>query len=184
MIRAREQQAHRGGARSLPGGQEVNHERQIPSVNDTSLAGVTADDVTACIELMLGRTPDPETIESHLKLGFPDRFALGEYVLGTAEFENRYATKLNRNADTLLSGPHRGGARRPAGMFLGDRIFSFTHRGHIIYLVPYGCWADSLDPSLWTMGTARRTDARQLAVPRRHCDRCRSKCRVPYAADG
>jgi hypothetical protein len=48
--------------------------------------GVTADDVIASIEMILGRTPDQALVDYHLKLGFADRFALGKYMMSTDEF--------------------------------------------------------------------------------------------------
>jgi FkbM family methyltransferase len=118
-----------------PAGTIDNPDVQTPRRNGAA-PGVTAEDITACIELMLGRTPEPELVEYHLKLGFHNRFALGEYVLGSAEFESRYASRIGHDAESLLDRPPPGGARRPAAMFLGDRVLAFTHRGHIIYLVP------------------------------------------------
>jgi FkbM family methyltransferase len=84
--------------------------------------GVSADDVIACIEMILGRTPDAELVEYHLRRGFSDRFALGKYMINTGEFQHRYAGAM-RNV-------------RPASVFLGDRILTLTHRGNIIYLAP------------------------------------------------
>jgi len=84
--------------------------------------GVSSDDVIACIEMILGRTPHAELVEYHLRRGFPDRFALGKYVINTGEFQSRYARTM-RNV-------------RPASVFLGDRILTLTHCGNIIYLAP------------------------------------------------
>jgi FkbM family methyltransferase len=85
-------------------------------------SGVSADDVIACIEMILGRTPDAELVDYHLRRGFRDRFALGKYMINTGEFQNHYAGAM-RNV-------------RPASVFLGDRILTLTHRGNIIYLAP------------------------------------------------
>lgn len=85
-------------------------------------SGVTAEDVIACIELVLGRTPHPSLVDYHLGLGFPDRFALGKYMINTGEFRARYFAENQQN--------------RPAPVFLGDRILSTTHRGDVIYLIP------------------------------------------------
>lgn len=54
--------------------------------------GVTADDIVHSIEMILGRTPDQALVDYHLGLGFPDRFALGEYMLSTQEFQDRYVS--------------------------------------------------------------------------------------------
>jgi FkbM family methyltransferase len=85
-------------------------------------SGVTADDVIACIEMILGRTPDASLVEYHLELGFADRFALGKYMINTGEFQTRVL----------------GSSRvfRSNSIFLGDRVLTSTHRGHAIYLVP------------------------------------------------
>jgi FkbM family methyltransferase len=50
--------------------------------------GISANDVIASIEMILGRTPDVELVEYHLRLGFPDRFALGKHMLNTDEFRS------------------------------------------------------------------------------------------------
>jgi FkbM family methyltransferase len=84
--------------------------------------GVTADDVIACIEMFLGRTPDASLVEYHLGLGFADRFALGRYMISTGEFTNRLS-RISR-----LS--------RSTSVFLGDRVLTSTHRGDALYLVP------------------------------------------------
>jgi FkbM family methyltransferase len=83
---------------------------------------VTADDVIACIEMLLGRTPDATLIEYHLGLGFADRFALGKYMINTGEFQTRVL----------------GSSRlfRSTSVFLGDRVLTSTHRGDALYLVP------------------------------------------------
>jgi FkbM family methyltransferase len=80
--------------------------------------GVTAADVVASIEMILGRTPDDGLVDYHLAMGFKDRFALGEYMMSTSEFRARNSTP----------------ARQP--IFLGDRVLGFTHRNEPIYLVP------------------------------------------------
>jgi FkbM family methyltransferase len=96
--------------------------------------GVSANDVIACIEMILGRTPDTALVEYHLGLGFPDRFALGNYMIGTGEFYNRYSAKT----------------RRPTSIFLGDRVLTVTHRGNFIYLIPLDV---DLTPSILLHGT-------------------------------
>lgn len=52
--------------------------------------GITADDVTAAIEMILGRTPEPALVQYHVDLAFPDRAALGRYLVSTDEFKQLY----------------------------------------------------------------------------------------------
>src|SRR5215471_12379157 len=84
--------------------------------------GITADDVIAGIEMLLGRTPDAALVDYHLGLGFADRFALGKYIINTGEFQSR-VSKTSRFF-------------RSTSVFLGDRVLTSTHRGHALYLVP------------------------------------------------
>lgn len=81
-------------------------------------SGVTAEDVVASIEMILGRTPDQGLVDYHLGLGFADRFALGEYMMTTQEFKSRFK------------------GERPKPLFLGDRVMAYTYRGEVIYLLP------------------------------------------------
>jgi FkbM family methyltransferase len=108
-------------------------------------SGVSTDDVIACIEMILGRTPDAGMVEHHLRLGFSDRFALGEYMINTGEFQNRFAGEMP--------------SVRPSSVFLGDRILTLTHRGNIIYLAPrdndltpwialYGKWESHVENTI------------------------------------
>jgi hypothetical protein len=60
--------------------------------------GITAEDVTAAIELILGRTPEPALVEYHVEMGFIDRTALGRYLVSTDEFK-----LLNRGEPADLS---------------------------------------------------------------------------------
>jgi FkbM family methyltransferase len=83
---------------------------------------VTADDVIACIEMLLGRTPDASLVEYHLGLGFADRFALGKYMINTGEFQTRVLGNSRRFRSTSV--------------FLGDRVLTSTHRGDALYVVP------------------------------------------------
>jgi FkbM family methyltransferase len=83
---------------------------------------VTAEDIIACIEMVLGRTPHPSLVEYHLGLDFPDRFALGQYMINTGEFRARFFNENEQN--------------RPTAIYLGDRILATTHRGDVIYLIP------------------------------------------------
>ena len=67
----------------------------MPEVNSLNAqagltAGVTGEDIRACFELMLGRSPDDALVEYHLSLGFASRATLGQYIRGTAEFEARF----------------------------------------------------------------------------------------------
>lgn len=80
--------------------------------------GVTADEIVASIEMILGRTPDQALVDYHVGLGFKDRFELGRYMLSTDEFRSRWNT-----------------ARRQP-IFLGDRVLGYTHRDEPIYLIP------------------------------------------------
>jgi FkbM family methyltransferase len=102
--------------------------------------GVTKGDIVASIEMIFGRTPEPALIEYHRKLGFPDRAALGRYMISTAEFRDRYAAMTGGG----------GGAARPISVFLGDRVLTLTHRGQAIYLVPLDL---SLTPAILLSGT-------------------------------
>jgi FkbM family methyltransferase len=63
---------------------------QVPSRAPMRTIGITAQDVTACIEFMLGRTPSRDLVDYHLGLNFPDRAALGRYMATTLEFAARY----------------------------------------------------------------------------------------------
>jgi FkbM family methyltransferase len=77
---------------------------------------VTAEDVVASIEMILGWTPSKELVDYHLGLGFEDRKHLGQYMMSTEEFQARH-----RHHQTIS---------------LGDRVMSYTHRGDVIYLLP------------------------------------------------
>jgi FkbM family methyltransferase len=79
---------------------------------------VTAEDVIASIEMILGFTPDAALVDYHLGLGFADRFALGKYMMST--------DAVRRNRDRPPNPP----------IFLGDRVYARTHRGERIFLVP------------------------------------------------
>jgi FkbM family methyltransferase len=79
--------------------------------------GVTADDVVASIEMILGWTPSQDLVDYHLGLGFRDRKHLADYMMSTDEFRHK----------------HRAHNQTIA---LGDRIMSYTHRGEVIYLAP------------------------------------------------
>jgi FkbM family methyltransferase len=99
--------------------------RGVPSQSGAAPAvasGVTADDVIACIEMLLERTPDASLVEYHLGLGFADRFALGKYMINTGEFQTR-VSRISR-------------LFRSTSVFLGDRVLTSNHRGDAIYLVP------------------------------------------------
>lgn len=102
-----------------------------PSPGSAAVPGVTADDVIACIEMLLGRTPDASLVEYHLGLGFADRFVLGKYIINTGEFQSRLS-KVSR-------------LFRSTSVFLGDRVLTSTHRGDALYLVPMDL---DLTPSL------------------------------------
>jgi FkbM family methyltransferase len=84
--------------------------------------GISAKDVIAGIEMILGYTPPRELVDYHLQLGFENRIALGAYLLSTAQFQQRYG--------------HFGQTIRPASVFLGDRVLTTTHAGSQIYLDP------------------------------------------------
>jgi hypothetical protein len=94
--------------------------QQAANAAKSAANGVSPDDVIACIEMILGRTPDAELVQYHLGLGFANRSALGKYMINTGEFQNRYAEAMQKF--------------RPASIFLGDRVLSSTHRGEVIYL--------------------------------------------------
>jgi len=89
----------------------VHHDRNIT-------AGVTAEDVIASIEMILGWTPDQALVDYHLGLGFANRQELGRYMLATDEFRNKHRE--------LFSAP----------IFLGDRVLMHTRAGDRIFLVP------------------------------------------------
>jgi FkbM family methyltransferase len=80
--------------------------------------GVTADDIVASIEMILGWTPDQASIDYHLGLGFRSRRELGQYMISTEEFRDKHQNF------------------RFAPTFLGDRVLTHTHAGDRIYLVP------------------------------------------------
>jgi FkbM family methyltransferase len=65
------------------------------------VSGVTAEDIVASIEMILGRTPDQGLIDYHLTLGFRDQFELGRYMLSTDEFARRYASGAATSAEPL-----------------------------------------------------------------------------------
>jgi FkbM family methyltransferase len=109
-------------AKKIPFIRRLVEERDAVVAEHSTSTGVTADDIIACMEMIFGRTPDPELVENHLQRGFPDRFALGKYMIKTREFHNRYAGEMHNV--------------RPVSVFLGDRILTLTHRGNIIYLAP------------------------------------------------
>jgi FkbM family methyltransferase len=79
---------------------------------------VTASDVIASIEMILGFTPDTALVDYHLALGFGDRFALGKYMMSTDTFRQSQSWRT--------SNP----------IFLGDRVYARTHRGERIFLIP------------------------------------------------
>ena len=56
-------------------------------MNDT---GISADDVVAGIEMILGWTPDQNLIDYHLRLGFSTRYELGNYLTHIEEFKVKY----------------------------------------------------------------------------------------------
>lgn len=51
--------------------------------------GVTAADVVAAFEMILGRAPDEATVEQYLTLGIADRAGLGRHLIATDEFRSR-----------------------------------------------------------------------------------------------
>jgi FkbM family methyltransferase len=119
--------------------------QQAANAAKSAANGVSPDDVIACIEMILGRTPDAELVQYHLGLGFANRSALGKYMINTGEFQNRYAEAMQKF--------------RPASIFLGDRVLSSTHRGEVIYLVPldldltpgilrYGRWEPHIEQTI------------------------------------
>jgi len=91
---------------------------EAPVVDEATPAGVTAQDVVSAFEMILGRTPDQGLIDYHVGRGFQNRFQLGDYLLKTEEFRGR------------------GHRFRVQPIFLGDRVYAHTFRGHPIYLVP------------------------------------------------
>lgn len=99
---------------------------------DAKPAGITADDVVAAMEMILGRTPDQALIDQHLLLGLTSRFQLGEYLLRTDEFRSR------------------GHKFRSPPIFLGDRVMAHTYMGYPIFLVPTDL---NITPPILTTGT-------------------------------
>lgn len=81
-------------------------------------SSITDEDIICSIEMILGWTPDQALIDYHRGLGFPDRKALGQYIMSTEEFQKKI----------------RSSQKIP--LFLGDRIMGYTHKGEVIYLVP------------------------------------------------
>lgn len=104
----------------------MSSDKDRPGSQETVARAITRDDVVAAIEMILGRAPPPELVDYHMTLGFGDRRALGDYMIGTEEFQTRYAVKFGRV----------GNLRSSAPVFLGDRVLAQTHRGHPIYLAP------------------------------------------------
>jgi FkbM family methyltransferase len=98
--------------------------KQISRRCQAAPGSVTADDVIASIEMILGRTPDPALVDYHLKLGFVDRFALGKYMREVYENTDEFRARFQ-----FLG-------RMRNHTFLGDRVLAFTHRGDMIYLDP------------------------------------------------
>jgi len=107
--------------------------RQKAQPSGTVSAGVSREDIVASIEMILGRTPDEALVDLHLRMGFKDRFALGDYMLSTAEFRNRHKSQ-----------PQPVARRQP--LFLGDRLLCFTRHDQPIFLVP-----DDLDITPWML---------------------------------
>src|SRR5215469_15327795 len=70
-------------------GTEIRPTKSCASNVGAAARGITADDVIAGIEMLLGRTPDAALVDYHLGLGFADRFALGKYIINTGEFQSR-----------------------------------------------------------------------------------------------
>ena len=68
--------------------------------SDVSGNGLTADDIVASFELMLGMVPDQDLIDYHLHLGFPDRISLGRYILTTDAFQARYVGSMHDEGNT------------------------------------------------------------------------------------
>jgi FkbM family methyltransferase len=54
---------------------------------------VTAEDVVASIEMILGWTPSQELVDYHLGLGFQDRKSLGAYMMSTDQFRDKYVLR-------------------------------------------------------------------------------------------
>jgi len=90
------------------------------------------EEVIAGIELLLGRAPASEfEIEETLRL--PNIQQLVEYLIRSAEFRKRY--KLMSQIEPAWA-KGRVEVERPASIFLGDRVFCWTHRGQPLYVVP------------------------------------------------
>lgn len=78
--------------------------------------GVTREDIIASIEMLFGFTPDEGLVDYNAKLGFSNRFSLGEYMVNTDEFCRRYTKARGQ-------------------IVLGERILAKTHRNDLIYLI-------------------------------------------------
>jgi FkbM family methyltransferase len=116
---------------------KVRTAREV-AISESIESGVSGDDVIASIEMILGRTPDAELVEYHLRLGFPDRFALGKYMLNTDEF--RRGTRCPGVIWALIE------SREPIGILASEaeEVFgSFTKYnglGHPGYVTSFlGC---------------------------------------------
>lgn len=83
--------------------------------------GITEEDVIACIEMILGRTPDKTLVDYHLDLNFRDRVELGRYMLGTDEFRRLYN---GDQADTIGS-TDLWAERANAARIRKERLMSF-----------------------------------------------------------
>jgi hypothetical protein len=72
---------------------------QISHRDQAAPGGVSADDIIASIEMILGRTPDQALVDYHLKLGFADRFALGKYMISTDEFRAQFHGSMRNHTN-------------------------------------------------------------------------------------
>lgn len=111
------------------------------AMNPQSLSSA---DIKLCIEAVLGRTPDKDLVDYHVKLGFRDCVEFGAYLRNTAEFREKQ---------------NEGPRRITRSIYLGDRLLSYTHLGDRIFLIPtdldltpsileYGLWEPHVESAI------------------------------------
>lgn len=91
---------------------------------------LSADDIIASFEMILGRTPSSSDIQYHLDLNFRDRFELGNYIISTGEFQSRFRKVYREISDGAGSS-----TVRPSTVYLGDyTALTRLYTGHLIYV--------------------------------------------------
>ncbi len=113
---------------------------------------VTADEIIAAYRTLLGRSPDAMETQGHLEFGHADRQALIAAFIGSEEFAARFAqARLQEPPSVAAAGlASVFGMTRPATIFLGDRVLTFTHRHQRIFVPPGDI---DIAPHLYASGT-------------------------------